>query len=406
MTYRVRGSELWEPGIVCDLRTFYASRGRRAVPFLVIVTSAAATASAGRGRSRRRARRTRCTSEIGHELLGQRHHEVERGRAYRVSRQLRFLDPARPHLAARSLVSREFTAWMVAWLEPWITEVADQLVARARDLGSLDGGGRPGADPPPVKRHRPAHGGRPRGGPCAVPRLVGDHRLRALRLGRIGHPGLRRLHRRPGRPTLRCRSGKTTSSPNWSPWKPAWRRPRPRRTRGDGAAPAPSSRPGDDRGRHRQRRPPPCSPTRPSSGGTCARIRSRRARPRRGRCASAPGRDRPAPLHLPGPSTSRGGVVLAHERVALSLWGANRDPCRLHRPGRVRPPPPRRPQAPRLQPRRPLLPGRLTGAAFEACILLDRIARELGDLELAVHPDEVDSFLPPLGRTPPRVCSA
>jgi cytochrome P450 len=80
---------------------------------------------------------------IGHEV--HRHDPDGRlprrlqGRADRIAaRQLIDLDPP-DHTRLRGLVSSAFTARTVARLEPWITQVADQLVARARALGTFDG---------------------------------------------------------------------------------------------------------------------------------------------------------------------------------------------------------------------------------------------------------------------------
>ncbi|MEU2614390.1 cytochrome P450 [Micromonospora sp. NPDC007271] len=54
------------------------------------------------------------------------------------SRQLINLDPP-DHTRLRGLVSGGFTARAVARLEPWITDLADRLVARARGRGRVDG---------------------------------------------------------------------------------------------------------------------------------------------------------------------------------------------------------------------------------------------------------------------------
>ena len=79
---------------------------------------------------------------IGHEVRHwpgspQPSHYV--GEAERISaRQLIDLDPP-DHTRLRRLVSTAFTARTVARLEPWIAELADRLVARARTLGRFDG---------------------------------------------------------------------------------------------------------------------------------------------------------------------------------------------------------------------------------------------------------------------------
>lgn len=54
------------------------------------------------------------------------------------SRQLIELDPP-DHTRLRGLVSTAFTARTVARLEPWITEIADLIVDRAAKLGTFDG---------------------------------------------------------------------------------------------------------------------------------------------------------------------------------------------------------------------------------------------------------------------------
>ncbi|WP_066364426.1 cytochrome P450 [Herbidospora mongoliensis] len=74
--------------------------------------------------------------DIGHQLPGRAcpHSEAERI----ASRQLISLDPP-DHTRLRGLVSKAFTARMVARLEPWIAGVADDLVARALELGTFDG---------------------------------------------------------------------------------------------------------------------------------------------------------------------------------------------------------------------------------------------------------------------------
>ncbi|MFU8850216.1 cytochrome P450 [Micromonospora sp. SL1-18] len=64
------------------------------------------------------------------------------------ARQLINLDPP-DHTRLRGLVSSSFTARAVARLEPWITDLADRLVAQARAQGHLDGV-RDLADPVPV----------------------------------------------------------------------------------------------------------------------------------------------------------------------------------------------------------------------------------------------------------------
>ncbi|WP_062433218.1 cytochrome P450 [Herbidospora daliensis] len=74
--------------------------------------------------------------DLGHQLPGQPPPPDEAGRI--AARQLISLDPP-DHTRLRGLVSHAFTARTAARLEPWITEVADRLVARARFLGSFDG---------------------------------------------------------------------------------------------------------------------------------------------------------------------------------------------------------------------------------------------------------------------------
>ncbi|WP_431882662.1 cytochrome P450 [Micromonospora gifhornensis] len=81
--------------------------------------------------------------EIGHEMHrrgpgGWQRRTDDLSEAARIeARQLISLDPP-DHTRLRGLVSGGFTARAVARLEPWITDLADRLVARARRLGHID----------------------------------------------------------------------------------------------------------------------------------------------------------------------------------------------------------------------------------------------------------------------------
>ncbi|TKK78656.1 cytochrome P450 [Herbidospora galbida] len=126
-------SELWEPETRRDPHAFYARvrAAGRPVPqvdpagnrFWVVARHADVLEGLRH-------------PEIGHQLPGLSHGEGEAERI--ASRQLISLDPP-DHTRLRGLVGRAFTARMTARLEPWIAEVADRLVARARELGSFDG---------------------------------------------------------------------------------------------------------------------------------------------------------------------------------------------------------------------------------------------------------------------------
>nr|WP_062331013.1 cytochrome P450 [Herbidospora sakaeratensis] len=126
-------SELWEPATRRDPHAFYTRvrAAGRPVPqidpagdrFWVVARHADVLAGLQH-------------PEIGHQPPG---HAPGHGEAGRIAaRQLISLDPP-DHTRLRGLVSRAFTARTAALLEPWITEVADRLVARARELGSFDG---------------------------------------------------------------------------------------------------------------------------------------------------------------------------------------------------------------------------------------------------------------------------
>ncbi|WP_051759992.1 cytochrome P450 [Herbidospora cretacea] len=126
-------SELWEPDTRRDPHAFYARvrAAGRPVPqvdpaghrFWVVARHADVRAGLQH-------------PDIGHQLPGHPPGDGEAGRI--AARQLISLDPP-DHTRLRGLVSRAFTARTAARLEPWITEVADRLVARARELGSFDG---------------------------------------------------------------------------------------------------------------------------------------------------------------------------------------------------------------------------------------------------------------------------
>ncbi len=140
MAYDFGESELWDPDTRRDPHPFYARvrEAGRPVPqidptgnrFWVV------------------ARHADVLAGLQHPAIG---HEVHRhlppsraeprvlSEAERIgSRQLIDLDPP-DHTRLRRLVSTAFTARTVARLEPWIAALADRLVARARTLGRFDG---------------------------------------------------------------------------------------------------------------------------------------------------------------------------------------------------------------------------------------------------------------------------
>lgn len=132
-------SELWDPITRRDPHAFYARvrEARRPVPQIDPVGNrfwvVASHADVLHG--------------LHHPAIG---HEVDRHRpgapprhamseVERISsRQLIDLDPP-DHTRLRRLVSTAFTARTVARLEPWISDLADRLVAQARQRGAIDG---------------------------------------------------------------------------------------------------------------------------------------------------------------------------------------------------------------------------------------------------------------------------
>ncbi|WP_214104692.1 cytochrome P450 [Acrocarpospora catenulata] len=140
MTVEFRPSELWEPDTRRDPHAFYA-RVRvagRPVPqidpagnrFWVVARHADVLEGLQH-------------PAIGHEVLKHQAQDLPvahwQSEAERIAaRQLISLDPP-DHTRLRGLVSKAFTARMVAKLESWIADVADQLVARALRLGTFDG---------------------------------------------------------------------------------------------------------------------------------------------------------------------------------------------------------------------------------------------------------------------------
>ncbi|SBT46460.1 cytochrome P450 [Micromonospora narathiwatensis] len=144
-------SELWDPAVRRDPHRFYDRVRDSGGPVLQVDPAG-----------------NRFWVIAGHAdvLTGLRHpaigHEVHRhcprprqsaprplSEAARIeSRQLISLDPP-DHTRLRGLVSGGFTTRAVARLEPWITDLADRLIARARDRGRIDGV-RDLADPVPV----------------------------------------------------------------------------------------------------------------------------------------------------------------------------------------------------------------------------------------------------------------
>ncbi len=133
-------SELWDPVTRLDPHQFYA-RARQAGRPIPQIDPAG-------NRFWVVARHSDVLKGLQHPRIG---HEVHRhqpgsrpprqylGEAERISaRQLIDLDPP-DHTRLRRLVSTAFTARTVARLEPWIAGLADRLVLRARTLGRFDG---------------------------------------------------------------------------------------------------------------------------------------------------------------------------------------------------------------------------------------------------------------------------
>ncbi|WP_062348901.1 cytochrome P450 family protein [Herbidospora yilanensis] len=377
MTTEFGLSELWEPATRRDPHTFYARvrAAGRPVPqidpggnrFWVVARHADVLEGLRH-------------PEIGHRLPWHTHGETEAERI--AARQLISLDPP-DHTRLRGLVSRAFTARMVARLEPWIAEVADGLVARARELGSFDGVADL-ADPLPVN---------------VIAQLVGVPE--------------------EDRGMFRAWSATIVSASDW-----------------DGSATLAFAAYVDDLAALRRKAPADdliSELVALEAGGDALdrdelvamvqllliagqettvdvivngvrlllthpdQWRDLRADPSlAGAVVEETLRFR-GPVEIVPPRFAfrdldlAGGVIPAYERVALSLWGANRDPevfadpdvFDVHRPDAGR----------------HIAFGHgvhfCLGAALgrlEARIMFDRVARELGTLRLAVDPAEVDDF--------------
>ncbi|MFU8871809.1 cytochrome P450 [Micromonospora sp. SL4-19] len=144
-------SELWDPAVRRDPHRFYDRVRDSGQPVLQVdpagnrfwVIAGYADVLAGLRHP-----------AIGHEVHRHCPHMEQpapehRSEAARIeARQLISLDPP-DHTRLRGLVSGGFTARAVARLEPWITDLADRLVAQARERGRIDGV-RDLADPVPV----------------------------------------------------------------------------------------------------------------------------------------------------------------------------------------------------------------------------------------------------------------
>lgn len=108
------------------------------------------------------------------------------------------------------------------------------------------------------------------------------------------------------------------------------------------------------------------------------------------------------PRHTFRPLTLGGGTVPAHDRVGLSLWGANRDPNVFVEPHVF--------DIHRADVGHHLAFGHGThfclGASLgrlEARVMLEQVARQLPDLALAVAPEAVEGFRLHRDRLPLRV---
>ncbi|MEU8298874.1 cytochrome P450 [Micromonospora sp. NPDC048909] len=134
-------SELWDPAVRRDPHPFYDRVRAAGRPVLQVDPAGTRFwVIAGHSDVLQALRHP----AIGHEIQrhcpgGRRPAPHELSELARIeSRQLINLDPP-DHTRLRGLVSGGFTARAVARLEPWISQLADQLVARARQLGRLDG---------------------------------------------------------------------------------------------------------------------------------------------------------------------------------------------------------------------------------------------------------------------------
>ncbi|MFI6262457.1 cytochrome P450 [Micromonospora sp. NPDC051006] len=134
-------SELWDPAVRRDPHPFYDRVRAAGQPVLQVDPAGTRFwVIAGHADVLQALRHP----AIGHEIQrhcpgGRRPAPHELSELARIeSRQLISLDPP-DHTRLRGLVSGGFTARAVARLEPWISHLTDQLVARARRLGRIDG---------------------------------------------------------------------------------------------------------------------------------------------------------------------------------------------------------------------------------------------------------------------------
>ncbi|MEV7226028.1 cytochrome P450 [Polymorphospora sp. NPDC051019] len=134
-------SELWDPVVRRDPHAFYDRVRDSGGPVLQIDPSGARFwVIAGHADVLEGLRHPAIGHEVHRHFPGSRRpapHELTEV-ARLEARQLINLDPP-DHTRLRGLVSGGFTARMVARLEPWIGDLADRLVARARERGDVDG---------------------------------------------------------------------------------------------------------------------------------------------------------------------------------------------------------------------------------------------------------------------------
>ncbi|GIJ27371.1 cytochrome P450 [Micromonospora qiuiae] len=134
-------SELWDPAVRRDPHRFYDRVRDAGEPVLQIhPTGERWWVIAGHADVLTGLRHPAIGHEIGRHCPAARltaPHELSEV-ARLEARQLINLDPP-DHTRLRGLVSGGFTARAVARLEPWISDLADRLVARARREGIIDG---------------------------------------------------------------------------------------------------------------------------------------------------------------------------------------------------------------------------------------------------------------------------
>ncbi|GAB1821834.1 cytochrome P450 [Herbidospora sp. RD11066] len=384
MTAEFRPSELWEPDTRRDPHAFYARVRAAGGPVPQIDPAGdrfwvvAGHADVLEGLQH---------PEIGHEV--HRHQSGGcpvahgQGEAERIAaRQLISLDPP-DHTRLRGLVSRAFTPRMVARLEPWIADVADELVARALHLGTFDGVADL-ADPLPVN---------------VIAQLVGV-------------PENDRPQFRAWSATIVSGSDydgmATLAFANYIDELAARRRMAPEDDLLSELVALEAQGDALDRDelvamvqllliagqettvdvivngiRLLLTHPDQWNDLRKDP--SLAELAVEETLRFRGPVEIVPPRFTFRALDLAG------GTIPAFERVALSLWGANRDPSIFTNPDVF--------DIHRPDVHRHIAFGHGThfclGASLgrlEARIMFDRIARELGNLELAVHPDDVDGF--------------